>query len=217
MDNPAAAAPVRTSFTSNPDVTSADLIDPDLNAAGAIVKVVIRQAARARSASRHRLRVASRACGGLASACGFTLLELLVVILLIAAITGLAVGVLGIGKSGRELRGTARTLATELRFARVQAMTTGKSQTMELDLDARTWTAARKHHGEISKDLQLRFDGVRQEQRSQRTAAIRFFADGSSTGGRISLRVRDTGIRIDVRWLTGEVTQAALTQADLSP
>ena len=148
---------------------------------------------------------------------GFTLLEMLVVIVLIAAVTGLAVGVLGVGKSGRELRGTARTLATELRFTRVQAMTTGTSQALELDLDARSWNAASKHHGEISKDLQLRFDGVRQEQRTQRTAAIRFCPDGSSTGGRISLRAHDAGIRVDVRWLTGEVTQAALTQADLSP
>ena len=148
---------------------------------------------------------------------GFTLLELLVVIVLIAAVTGLAVGVLGVGKSGRELRGAARTLATELRFTRVQAMTTGQSQTLQLDLDARSWNAARKHHGEISKGLQLRFDGVRQEQPTQRSAAIRFFPDGSSTGGRISLRTGDTGIRVDVRWLTGEVTQAELTQADLSP
>jgi general secretion pathway protein H len=147
---------------------------------------------------------------------GFTLLEMLVVVVLIAAITGLAVGVLGIGKSGRELRGAAHALATELRFTRVQAMTTGKSQTLELDLDARSWSAAHKHHGEISKDLQLQFDGVRQEQRSQRSAAIRFFPDGSSTGGRISLRARDSGIRVDVRWLTGEVTQAALTDIELS-
>jgi general secretion pathway protein H len=148
---------------------------------------------------------------------GFTLLEMLVVILLIAAVTGLAVGVLGVGKAGRELRGTARTLATELRFTRVQAMTTGTSQSLEIDLDARSWNAPRKHHGEIPGDLQLRFQGVRQEQRTQRTAAIRFFPDGSSTGGRISLRAHDSGIRVDVRWLTGEVTQAALTQADLSP
>lgn len=148
---------------------------------------------------------------------GFTLLEMLVVIVLIAAVTGLAVGVLGVGKSGRELRGSARLLATELRFTRVQAMTTGKSQTMEVDLDARSWSAARKHHGEIPNSLQLRFDGVRQEQRTQRSAAIRFFPDGSSTGGRISLRTSGSGIRVDVRWLTGEVTQAALTPAELSP
>jgi general secretion pathway protein H len=145
---------------------------------------------------------------------GFTLLELMVVIVLIAAVTGLAVGVLGVGKRGRDLRGAARTLATELRFTRVQAMTTGTSQTLDIDLDTRRWTAVQgKHHGEIPGDLQLRFQGVRQEQRSQRSAAIRFFPDGSSTGGRISLLAGGAGIRVDVRWLTGEVTQAALTDS----
>ncbi len=183
---------------------------------------MIRHAARDSVSALRRRRARNRTdcraaitCG-CTSARGFTLLEMLVVIVLIAAITGLAVGVLGVGKSGRDLRGAARTLATELRFTRVQAMTTGRSQTLDLDLDTRHWSAAHdKHHGEIPASLQVRFDGVRQEQRSQRSAAIRFFPDGSSTGGRISLRTGDAGIRVDVRWLTGEVTQAAL--ADPSP
>ena len=217
MASPVAAVSIRISFTSNPDVIGAEVVAPEFIAAGAIGDAMIRSSARGISAPRHSLVTFSRAGGSATKTRGFTLLELLVVIVLIAAVTGLAVGVLGVGKSGRELRGAARTLATELRFTRVQAMTTGKSQTLQLDLDARSWNAARKHHGEISRDLQLRFDGVRQEQRSQRSAAIRFFPDGSSTGGRISLRAGNAGIRVDVRWLTGEVTQAALTAADLSP
>ena len=217
MASPVAAVSIRISFTSNPDVIGAEVVAPEFIAAGAIGDAMIRSSARGISATRHSLVAFSRASASAAKTRGFTLLELLVVIVLIAAVTGLAVGVLGVGKSGRELRGAARTLATELRFTRVQAMTTGESQTLQLDLDARSWNAARKHHGEISRDLQLRFDGVRQEQRSQRSAAIRFFPDGSSTGGRISLRAGNAGIRVDVRWLTGEVTQAALTATDLSP
>ncbi len=151
--------------------------------------------------------------GGLGRSQGFTLLEIIVVILLIAAVTGLAVGVLGIGGNGRDLRGTARSLQTELRFTRMQAMATGTSQTFSLDLDSRQWDAAGKHHGEIPKSLQVKFDAVRVEQPDVRSAAIRFFPDGSSTGGRISLRIHGNGMRVDVRWLTGEVSQTSLVES----
>jgi general secretion pathway protein H len=141
---------------------------------------------------------------------GFTLLELLLVMVLIAAITGLTIGLLGVGRSGRQLRDAAQTIATQLRYTRSQALTTGMPQRFEMDLDKRAWTAAGMHHGTLPAELQITFDGVRQEQTTARNAAIRFFPDGSATGGRISLRTRGVGWRVDVRWLTGEVTQARL-------
>ncbi len=144
---------------------------------------------------------------------GFTLLELLLVIVLIAAITGLTVGLLGVGRSGRQLREAAHTVATELRYTRSRALTTGTPQRFEMNLDDRAWTAAGNHHGTLPAALKVTFDGVRQEQSSARNAAIRFFPDGSATGGRISLRTQGVGWRVDVRWLTGEVTQARLPDA----
>jgi len=53
---------------------------------------------------------------------------------------------------------------------------------------------------------------VEEEQRGAREAAIRFFPDGSATGGRISLGTQDAGWRVDVRWLTGEVSVARLQE-----
>ena len=143
---------------------------------------------------------------------GFTLLEMLLVIVLIAAITTLTVGLLGVGRSGSQLRSAAHTIATELRYTRAQALVTGVPQRFAMDLDKRAWTTG-MHHGTLPSSLQIRFDGVRQEQTSARDAAIRFFPDGSSTGGRISLRTQGAGWRVDVRWLTGEVTLARLPDA----
>lgn len=37
------------------------------------------------------------------------------------------------------------------------------------------------------------------------SANIRFFADGSSTGGRITLERGNTGWKIDINWLTGQI------------
>jgi general secretion pathway protein H len=143
---------------------------------------------------------------------GFTLLEMLLVIVLIAAITTLTIGLLGVGSSGSRLRSAARTIATELRYTRAQALITGVPQRFAMNLDKRTWTTG-THHGTLSSSLQVSFDGVRQEQTGARDAAIRFFPDGSATGGRISLRTQGAGWRVDVRWLTGEVALARLPDA----
>ncbi len=143
---------------------------------------------------------------------GFTLIELLLVIVLIAAITTLTVGLLGVGRSGSQLRSAAHTIATELRYTRAQALATGVPQRFEMDLDKRSWITG-THHGTLPSSLQVSFDGVRQEQTGARNAAIRFFPDGSATGGRISLRTQGVGWRVDVRWLTGEVTLARLPDA----
>jgi general secretion pathway protein H len=143
---------------------------------------------------------------------GFTLLEMLLVIVLIAAITTLTVGLLGVGRSGSRLRSAAHTITTELRYTRAQALATGVPQRFAMDLDKRSWTTG-THHGTLPSSLEVRFDGVRQEQTSARDAAIRFFPDGSATGGRISLRTQGAGWRVDVRWLTGEVTLARLPDA----
>jgi len=147
------------------------------------------------------------------SADGFTLLEMMMVIVLIAAITALTVGLFGVGRSGRQLREGVHTVATELRYTRARALISGEPQRFEMDLDHRTWTAAGDHHGTLPTSLQLSFDAVREEQTNARKAAIKFFPDGSATGGRVSLRTQGVGWRVDVRWLTGEVTQAKLPDA----
>ena len=144
---------------------------------------------------------------------GFTLLEILLVMVLVAAITAMTVGLLGVGRSGRQLREATHTVATELRYTRSRALSTGVPQRFEMDLDKRTWIAAGNHHGALASSLKITFDGVRQEQTAARNAAIRFFPDGSATGGRISVRAQGVGWRVDVRWLTGEVTQTRLQDA----
>lgn len=131
------------------------------------------------------------------------------VVVLIAAATALAVGMLGVGRKGRDLRAAVDTVATELRYARTRALMTGQEQVFAIDLQRRGWTAA-DHHGSLPDALQVTVDSVRAEQRGPRTMAIRFFPDGSSTGGRVSLRSGSAGWRVDVRWLTGEVTRDRL-------
>ncbi|KRD34095.1 type II secretion system protein GspH [Lysobacter sp. Root916] len=136
---------------------------------------------------------------------GFTLLEMLLVIALIAAIGLLAAFAFTGGIAGMQLRSNAKELAAQLRYTRTQAIATGQKQTFTIDPGAHTWSGANGRAGEIPKSLKLSFVGARQLQPAEGQGAIVFFNDGASTGGRIQLSAKRAGWNIDVAWLTGEV------------
>ena len=128
-------------------------------------------------------------CGRARRAGGFSLLELLLVMVLVAATGVLAAGVLGGGFARMELRGQARDIATQLRYTRARALATGTPQAFNIDPAARAWQGADGRRGQA--------EGV---------GAILFFGDGASTGGRVQLSRGSAGFDIDVAWLTGEVS-----------
>lgn len=136
---------------------------------------------------------------------GFTLLEILVVVTLIAALSLILVGAMTGGMDGLRMRSTAKELMAELRFARAQAIATGTVQRFSIVPDQRTWTGAKGRNGDVPKTLEVVFTGVRQVQSREGEGVILFFEDGASTGGQIQLRRGNAAWNIDVAWLTGEV------------
>lgn len=137
---------------------------------------------------------------------GFTLVEILIVITLVAALTLVLVGAMSGGMDGLKLRSSAKTLVAELRHARAQAIATGTVQRFTVVPEQRTWTGAKQRRGEFPKALEVTFTGVRQVQAREGEGVILFFEDGASTGGRVQLRVENAAWNADVAWLTGEVT-----------
>jgi type II secretion system protein H len=69
---------------------------------------------------------------------GFTLLELLVVLLVIVLVTGVFTTTLG-GGFGVHMRNAGRTLAAELEYVGQRAVTTGKPQRVVIDLDQQVY------------------------------------------------------------------------------
>lgn len=143
---------------------------------------------------------------------GVTLLEMLLVIALIAVAGLLAAGVLTGGIDGMRLRSSAKQIASQLRFTRTQALASGQPQRFTLDPVRRRWQAPSGHHGDIPPGLDIRFTGARQAQRREQEGAIMFFPEGGATGGRIELQARQATWRIDVSWVTGEVTAGPLRE-----
>jgi len=142
---------------------------------------------------------------GAGRACGFSLLEVLLVVVLIAAIGAVTAASLGGGLDGLRLRSASKQLVNELRHARARAIASGQVQRVEVNPAERTWAAADGRRGQWPEALDVRFTGAREVQPHAGAGAIVFFADGASSGGRIELGRGDTVLRIDIAWLTGEV------------
>jgi general secretion pathway protein H len=137
---------------------------------------------------------------------GFTLVELVVVVALIAAAMAMAATVFSAGLPGQQLRGAARELAAQLRYTRAQALVTGRSQRFLLDTSTREWQAPNRHEGRVPAKIDIIATVASSERPSPQVAAIRFFPEGAATGGRIVLKRSTAAWQVDVDWLTGEVS-----------
>jgi general secretion pathway protein H len=138
---------------------------------------------------------------------GFTLLEMMVV-LVIAAIAYAVLLSAPLGKaSAADLKAAARTLASGLRQAQTTAMATRKDAVLTIDVESREYvttldTTPRK----LPENLEVKLYAAQSEVSSERRGSIRFYPDGSSTGGRITVASGERKYLVDVDWLTGRVS-----------
>jgi general secretion pathway protein H len=137
---------------------------------------------------------------------GFTLLELLIVLVIVASIVTLVLPQLSKAMTVVELKTGARQLASALRHARSQAIARRQDVAVLLDVQKRTYrTSGFEKIHRLSSDLNLKLLTAESELLNDEVGAVRFFADGSSTGGRITLTASGQAYIVDVNWLTGRV------------
>ena len=135
---------------------------------------------------------------------GFSLIEVLMVVGLMAIALALFSGVVGGGLDGMRLRNAAKEVAAQLRYARSMAIASGEATAFSLDVDSAHWTTGRRE-GDLAGKPTLEVMTAAQEQVEAGVARIRFFPDGSSTGANITLSKGSARWLVEVRWLTGEV------------
>ena len=135
---------------------------------------------------------------------GFTLIELLVVVLIISLIYAVVPPVFNRGESAR-LQQSARELMTGLRWARAQAVGSRRAVALWVNTQDKTFSVETKDKiFTLPEGSEVRVTTVESEIKGQR-AGIRFFPDGSSTGGKIELTANDDVYLLAVDWLTGGV------------
>ena len=138
---------------------------------------------------------------------GYSLLELIVVIVIMGLAYTLLPKMVFSGVSGAELRSNVRAVATGLRLTRDAAINTRREAVLTLDLEAREFTVqndAKVH--KLHDKLDVKLYTSQADLITEKIGAIRFYPDGSSNGGRVTVSAGGRGFEVDVDWLTGRVT-----------
>lgn len=141
-----------------------------------------------------------------AAVAGFTLIELLVTMVIMVMAYALAAPMVSTGVSGTELKASARQLAAGLRKVRSEAVSHKHETRLTVDVDERRFQLSGDPRiYRLPKDVEISLFTARSELVNEKTGSIRFYPDGGSTGGRITVSAHDRKYAVDVNWLTGQV------------
>ncbi len=135
----------------------------------------------------------------------FTLIELLIVLMIsVMALTAVSMNI-GSGARGTEIKAAIRELMSAMRYARGQALLTRQSTVLTIDLEHNSYQINSKDKVfYLPNDLEITLVTAQNELLDDNRGNIRFFSDGSSTGGRVSLGQENEQWWIDINWLTGK-------------
>ena len=137
---------------------------------------------------------------------GFSMLELLVVLAIMALVTAAVMPMLGKGVSTTELKSAARSLASGLRLARSEAVSQHRQTFLVLDVAGRRFKVDQdpKQYA-LPRDVELKLFTAQKDLVDESVGSIRFFPDGGSNGGRITVASGERKYEVDVDWLTGRI------------
>jgi general secretion pathway protein H len=139
------------------------------------------------------------------SCAGFTLVEMLVVVALMALAAGIALPVLsGKPTDTLRLRAAVNDLTGAIRTTRATAILRDTEAVLLVDVDRNTLTSPALRQRSLAPDIATRLDVAAPERQSPSRGGIRFYPDGTSTGGEVVLSLHGRESRICVNWLTGE-------------
>ena len=137
---------------------------------------------------------------------GFTLVELLVVLLIMSLLLVAVPLAFDRILPGLQVRSDARDLANTLREARSLAILGNREATVTVDVEERSYrldgNAGQRH---FSDGVVVTLETAASEVTGTDTGRIRFFPDGTSTGGLVSLDQQGHQYEIEVDWLYGRV------------
>ncbi|MBB6286448.1 MULTISPECIES: type II secretion system protein [unclassified Pseudomonas] len=136
---------------------------------------------------------------------GFTLMEMLVVIVLISIAAGLVGFGLQQGLRAAKERQAVGQVVEALRSTRARAIVNGTTESTVFDLRNLSVQAPGRPKKYWPAGLQVTLHTA-----EQAGAAVDFYPDGSSTGGHVLLANGSRRWRIDIGWLTGSVQSKAL-------
>ena len=134
---------------------------------------------------------------------GFTLIEMLAVLAILALVASIALPVLRRPPDALRLEAAARMLASALRLTRAQAIAGNAELSLSIDADRRVFESPVHPATALDPEISIAMTVAAPERRAGAAGSIRFFPDGTSSGGDIDLTLGARRARIAVNWLTG--------------
>lgn len=107
---------------------------------------------------------------------------------------------------GVELKAAARRTAAGLRLAREVAVAQGRDAAWLLDVEQNRYSLEGDlRAGTLPDGIELELVAAEEEMQDDAVGGIRFYPDGSSSGGRVILKRGERGYQVGVNWLTGRI------------
>ena len=147
---------------------------------------------------------------------GFTLLEMVCVLAIVAILAAIVIPALPRGTSRARLESYAVEAAAMLKFDRDAAIRNRVQVATEIDAPLRLVRSGATGRV-IRMPADVRFDAMLAARCNNRPAGptIRFFASGMSCGGTLALTRLGIGYQVRVNWLTGGVEVVPFEQQQL--
>jgi general secretion pathway protein H len=133
---------------------------------------------------------------------GFTLLEMLVVLLVLALAATAVPRLWGAGRAGLA-RAAAEEAAAALREARSEARRSGAATRVVFDTVLARIRAPGRPARQLPAGAVLAAEGVPEPGGEPGQVAIRFDAEGGSSGGRVRVALGSAVAGVEVDWVTG--------------
>lgn len=111
------------------------------------------------------------------------------------------------GVSGTELKASARQLAAGLRKARSDAVAQRRETVLTVDVEGHQFRLSGDQRiYRLPKSVDVKLFTAESELVNGSSGSIRFFPDGGSTGGRVTVSARERKYDVDINWLTGQIS-----------
>ena len=138
---------------------------------------------------------------------GFTLLEIMVVMVIAGLMVALVPPLFSGAVSGTRLKASARDFASALRESRSKAIIRNTEQRVHLDLKTPLYRLGNGKPLALPEKVTMAVElvtGDNLEQTAQHV--VYFFPDGSSSGELITLSANQQSYYLQLNWLTGSIT-----------
>ena len=140
---------------------------------------------------------------------GFTLVELMVVLVIVGLLLTLAPVAFQSAVPSLQVKSAAQELAAVMRATRSRAIKENREHVVQVDVEGRRYRGGRADQEEVlDPDIALSLLTAESELDEDGGGRIRFYPDGTSTGGRVSLTLGDTTYHVVIDWLTGRIQVA---------